>query len=93
MTKLCCDDCYCLCLQAVQTLGRVIFEALDYGIGEAEERPLSHGLETLIETMTRSEEDDGEDTENQSADDEGIEKDAEEDHHCTFKEVARVSGT
>ncbi|XP_070203043.1 protein spire homolog 1-like [Littorina saxatilis] len=75
---------------AVQTLGRVIFEALDYGIGEAEERPLSHGLETLIETMTRSEEDDGEDTENQSADDEGIEKDAEEDHHCTFKEVARL---
>ena len=78
--------------QAVQTLGRIIFEALDYGIGEAEERPLSHGLELLIETMTRSEGDgDGTDTEGQSADDEGIEKDAGEDHHCTFRDVARVS--
>ena len=77
--------------QAVQTLGRIIFEALDYGIGEAEERPLSHGLEQLIETMTRSEgDDDGTDTESQSADDEGIEKDAGEDHHCTFRDVARV---
>ena len=80
--------------QAVQTLGRIIFEALDYGIGEAEERPLSHGLELLIETMTRSEGDgDGTDTEGQSADDEGIEKDAGEDHHCTFRDVARVSSS
>ena len=78
----------------MQTLGRIIFEALDYGIGEAEERPLSHGLETLIDTMTRSQDDEGEGTDNesQSADDEGIEKDAGEDHHCTFRDVARVRG-
>ncbi|XP_025114708.1 protein spire homolog 1-like isoform X4 [Pomacea canaliculata] len=76
---------------AVQMLGRIIFEALDYGIGEAEERPLSHGLETLIECMTRAQES-GENTDNesQSADDEGIEKDAEDDHHCSFREVARL---
>lgn len=73
-------------------LGRIIFDALDYGIGEAEERPLSHGLEMLIDTMIRSGDDDeGTDAESQSADDEGIEKDSEEDHHCTFRDVARVS--
>lgn len=87
-------DCAALAdsFQAVQMLGRIIFEALDYGIGEAEERPLSHGLETLIECMTRAQES-GENTDNesQSADDEGIEKDAEDDHHCSFREVARVS--
>ncbi|KAL8619543.1 hypothetical protein ACOMHN_011894 [Nucella lapillus] len=84
---------------AVQTLGRLIFEALDYGVGEAEERPLSHGLEMLIDTMTRpaegEEEDEalgeGTDTESQSADDEGIEKDAGgEEQHCTFRDVAKI---
>ena len=75
-------------------MGRITFEALDYGIGETEERPLSHGLELLIDTMTRCADgvDGGDDTENHSADDEGIEKDAgEEPHHCTFREVSRVS--
>ncbi|XP_076449610.1 protein spire homolog 1-like isoform X2 [Babylonia areolata] len=76
---------------AVQALGRIIFEALDYGVGEAEERPLSHGLEMLIDSMTRAEEDgEGTDTESQSADDEGIEKDAGEEQHCTFRDVARL---
>lgn len=79
---------------AVQTLGRIIFEALDYGIGEAEERSLSHGLEVLIDTMTRSPQDtdgEGTDGEGQSADDEGIEKDAgEEPAHCAFRDVLRL---
>ena len=77
----------------VQSLGRVIFEALDYGIDEAKKHPLSHELETLIEFMTHWWYDnceEGGDTGSQCADDEGVEKYTMEEHHCTFGEVARL---
>ena len=72
-------------------MGRIIFEALDYGLQEEEERPLSEELEVLIDTMTRTE-DDEESTNSgsHSADDEGIEKDAGEEHHCSFRDVVKV---
>ncbi|ESO94992.1 hypothetical protein LOTGIDRAFT_117664 [Lottia gigantea] len=76
---------------AIRTLGVTIFKALDHGFHENEERQLSHDLENLIDLMTHE---DDETDESQTADDEGIEKDAEDDfdtrespQHCTFKQV------
>lgn len=60
---------------AVQGLGLVIYQALDYGMGASEERHLSHELENLVEFMTNP---DGDDEDASTADDEGIEKDAKE---------------
>ncbi|XP_071091664.1 protein spire homolog 1-like isoform X7 [Haliotis cracherodii] len=64
---------------AVQALGLAIYHAMDYGMGETEERQLSPDLEDLIGHMTEEDEDD----DSTCADDEGIEKDAEdeEDRH------------
>ncbi|XP_060084567.1 protein spire homolog 1-like [Ylistrum balloti] len=60
---------------AVQGLGLVIYQALDYGMGAAEERHLSLELEGLVEFMTNP---DGDEEDASTADDEGIEKDAKE---------------
>ncbi|OWF34786.1 protein spire homolog 1-like isoform X2 [Mizuhopecten yessoensis] len=60
---------------AVQGLGLVIYQALDYGMGAAEERHLSLELESLVEFMTNP---DGDEEDASTADDEGIEKDAKE---------------
>ncbi|XP_046359819.2 protein spire homolog 1-like isoform X3 [Haliotis rufescens] len=64
---------------AVQALGLAIYHAMDYGMGETEERQLSPDLEDLIGHMTEEDDDD----DSTCADDEGIEKDAEdeEDRH------------
>ena len=43
--------------QLVQSLGVVVFQALDWGLGETEEQRLSVSLEGLIERMTGSESD------------------------------------
>ena len=64
----------CFPAQLVQSLGVVVFQALDWGLGETEEQRLSPALEGLIERMTGSESDDennGGGGENE-ADDEGI---------------------
>ena len=60
--------------QLVQSLGVVIFQALDYGLSEAEEQKLSTRLEQLIERMTGNE---SEDEEEEEGGDEGIEDDVE----------------
>jgi spire-like protein len=39
-------------LQTVAELGLVVFNALDYGLKEEEERQLSPALENLIDIMT-----------------------------------------
>ena len=39
-------------LQAITELGVVIYNALDFGLKEAEERQLTPGLETLLDLMT-----------------------------------------
>ncbi len=59
--------------QLVQSLGVVIFQALDYGLSEAEEQKLSTRLEQLIERMTGNESED----EEEEGGDEGIEDDVE----------------
>ena len=45
------------CTQLLNSLGRVIYNALDYGLSEEEERELSNPLEKLIEFMTVAEDD------------------------------------
>lgn len=41
-----------LFVQAMFSLGMMIFKALDFGLDEQEERPLSPDLEALITLMT-----------------------------------------
>jgi len=69
--------------QLVQSLGVVVFQALDYGLSDTEEQKLSPALEQLIEQMTGSDSDDDTidtkiDKHGDDADDEGIEHDAED---------------
>ncbi|CAG2202599.1 SPIR [Mytilus edulis] len=66
---------------AIQALGLVIYQALDFGLGDNEERHLGRDLEHLLELMINPDEED----ETFNADDEGIEKDAKEG--CTFQEI------
>jgi hypothetical protein len=49
---------YFLNLQAIQALGLVIYQALDYGLGENEERHLGRDLEHLLELMINPDEED-----------------------------------
>ncbi|XP_076687048.1 spire type actin nucleation factor isoform X2 [Andrena cerasifolii] len=64
--------------KAMFSLGMMIFKALDFGLDEQEERPLSPDLEALITLMTSSNEEcEGETEERpQETDDEGIERDS-----------------
>ena len=65
------------CFQLVQSLGVVVFQALDFGLSDTEEQKLSPALEQLIEQMTGSDSDDDKRGDNDDdADDEGIEHDA-----------------
>ncbi|KAK3086612.1 hypothetical protein FSP39_021042 [Pinctada imbricata] len=70
---------------AIQALGLIIYHALDYGLGEHEERHLSRDLERLLEVLINPDE---EDEESQYAQDEGIEKDAKEGN--TFQDVVTL---
>ncbi|XP_076323370.1 protein spire homolog 1-like [Tachypleus tridentatus] len=72
--------------QIVTSLGLILFHALDYGLGEDEDRNLSQSLEILIDRMTSADPDDASDTSGNYSDDlrsqnadEGIEKDSGED--------------
>lgn len=75
---------------AVQALGTVIFQTLDYGLEASEERQLSAGLETLIVTMTNADNSLDLDHEQSNADDEGIEKDADLDTRATVADVIKL---
>ena len=82
----------------VQSLGVVVFQALDYGLGEEEEQKLTAALEALLSKMTGSDSDDEGDNEaqNEGDADEGIEHDAEDEEmsrspKVTFDEVIKVS--
>ncbi|XP_055081394.1 protein spire homolog 1 isoform X2 [Periophthalmus magnuspinnatus] len=61
-------------LEVVESLGIMIYKALDYGLKENEERELSPPLERLIDMMTNTEE-----TESDSCPDEGYEATEEEE--------------
>ena len=88
-----------LCVfQVLRVLGTIIFRALDYGLGEHDERILSHDLQDLIDGMTCLEDED--EDEAQWQDDEGIGKDAEDEEErqrqadnkkFTFFDVVMVS--
>ncbi|XP_023290799.1 protein spire isoform X2 [Orussus abietinus] len=62
----------------VFSLGMMLFKALDFGLDEQEERPLSPDLEDLISVMTHSSQKCEPDSEErlQETDDEGIERDS-----------------
>lgn len=60
--------------QIIDSLGVMIYKALDYGLKENEERELSPPLERLIDMMTNTE-----DTESDPCPDEGYEATEEED--------------
>ena len=84
--------------QVVQSLGVVVFQALDYGLGEEEEQKLTAALEALLSKMTGSDSDDegDNDGQNEGDADEGIEHDAEDEEmsrspKVTFDEVIKVS--
>ncbi|XP_043521738.1 protein spire isoform X1 [Frieseomelitta varia] len=64
--------------KAIFSLGLMIFKALDFGLDEQEERPVSPDLENLITLMTRADQEiEGETEERpQETDDEGIERDS-----------------
>ncbi|XP_017762205.1 PREDICTED: protein spire isoform X1 [Eufriesea mexicana] len=64
--------------KAMFSLGMMIFKALDFGLDEQEERPLSPDLEALITLMTSADQEiEGETEERpQETDDEGIERDS-----------------
>lgn len=86
-----------LSLQLVQSLGVAIYQALDWGLDDSEERELSRQLEHLIECMTGSDqggEDDG--TAGNGTTDEGYSGQEEEEEEeeggvgksvCTFHQV------
>ncbi|XP_008304964.1 protein spire homolog 1 isoform X2 [Stegastes partitus] len=61
-------------LEVIDSLGVMIYKALDYGLKQNEERELSPPLERLIDMMTNTEE-----TESDSCPDEGYEATEEED--------------
>lgn len=64
----------CTSLEVIDSLGVMIYKALDYGLKENEERELSPPLERLIDMMTNIEE-----TESDPCPDEGYEATEEED--------------
>ena len=80
-------------MQVVQSLGIIVFQALDYGLSETEEHHLSTELESLIDYMTTPDKN-SEDSDLQAIDDEGIVND-DDDHGsskpvCNFQCVQQV---
>ncbi|KAB0359280.1 hypothetical protein FD754_003436 [Muntiacus muntjak] len=62
----------------IESLGIIIYKALDYGLKENEERELSPPLEQLIDRMANTVEADGSNDEGYEAADEGLEEDDDE---------------
>ena len=75
----------------MQSLGVVVFQALDFGLSETEEQRLSPPLEQLIARMTGSDLDDDNAADDKD-DDEGIEDDdtASTAQRCSLAEVIEV---
>ncbi|AWP21682.1 putative protein spire -like 1 [Scophthalmus maximus] len=74
-------------LEVIDSLGVMIYKALDYGLKENEERELSPPLERLIDMMTNNEE-----TESDPCPDEGYEATEEEDE-CEEEEELSATTT
>ncbi|XP_038603139.1 protein spire homolog 1 isoform X5 [Tachyglossus aculeatus] len=68
----------CTELEVIESLGIIIYKALDYGLKENEERELSPPLEQLIDHMTNTMEADSSHDEGYEAADEGVEHEVDE---------------
>ncbi|KAM9055690.1 protein spire homolog 1 isoform 1-T1 [Megaptera novaeangliae] len=64
--------------KVIESLGIIIYKALDYGLKENEERELSPPLEQLIDRMANTVEADGSNDEGYEAADEGLEEEEDE---------------
>ncbi|XP_074843585.1 protein spire homolog 1 isoform X2 [Carettochelys insculpta] len=69
---------HCTETEIIESLGIIIYKALDYGLKENEERELSPPLEQLIDHMTNTVEIDGSKDEGFEALDEGVEEEEDE---------------
>ncbi|KAM7123718.1 protein spire homolog 1 [Ciconia maguari] len=70
---------HCTEMEVIESLGIIIYKALDYGLKDNEERELSPPLEQLIDYMTNTTETDGSRDEGYDALDEGVEDDNDDD--------------
>ncbi|XP_054980938.1 protein spire homolog 1 isoform X6 [Sorex araneus] len=68
---------HCTEAEVIESLGIIIYKALDYGLKENEERELSPPLEQLIDRMANTVEADGSHDEGYEAADEGLEEEEE----------------
>ncbi|XP_042539601.1 protein spire homolog 1 isoform X2 [Dipodomys spectabilis] len=68
---------HCTETEVIESLGIIIYKALDYGLKENEERELSPPLEQLIDNMANTVEADGSNDEGYGAADEGLEDEDE----------------
>ncbi|KAM5136302.1 protein spire homolog 1 isoform 2-T2 [Callospermophilus lateralis] len=69
---------HCTETEVIESLGIIIYKALDYGLKENEERELSPPLEQLIDRMANTVEADGSKDEGYEAADEGLEEEEDE---------------
>ncbi|XP_048696166.2 protein spire homolog 1 isoform X2 [Caretta caretta] len=85
---------HCTETEIIESLGIIIYKALDYGLKENEERELSPPLEQLIDHMTNTVEVDGSKDEGYEALDEGVEEDEEEKEEIevihSYKDVMKL---
>uniref|UniRef100_A0A8C9MZ81 Spire type actin nucleation factor 1 n=1 Tax=Serinus canaria TaxID=9135 RepID=A0A8C9MZ81_SERCA len=80
--------------KVIESLGIIIYKALDYGLKENEERELSPPLEQLIDYMTNATETDGSRDEGYDALDEGVEDDDDDKEEVeaihSYKDVMKL---
>ncbi|XP_037748817.1 protein spire homolog 1 isoform X3 [Chelonia mydas] len=85
---------HCTETEIIESLGIIIYKALDYGLKENEERELSPPLEQLIDHMTNTVEVDGSKDEGYEALDEGVEEDEDEKEEIevihSYKDVMKL---
>ncbi|XP_025950114.2 protein spire homolog 1 isoform X2 [Dromaius novaehollandiae] len=84
----------CTEMEVIESLGIIIYKALDYGLKDNEERELSPPLEQLIDHMTNTTETDGSKDEGYDALDEGVEDDDDEKEEVeairSYKDVMKL---
>lgn len=84
----------CTETEVIESLGIIIYKALDYGLKENEERELSPPLEQLIDHMANTVEADGNNDEGYEAADEGLEDEEDEKKKtsaiCSYRDVMKL---
>ncbi|XP_015361513.2 protein spire homolog 1 isoform X6 [Marmota marmota marmota] len=84
----------CTETEVIESLGIIIYKALDYGLKENEERELSPPLEQLIDRMANTVEADGSKDEGYEAADEGLEEEEDEKRAvsavCSYRDVMKL---